>query len=582
MDHKSHCYRQVHGLIIGLIVFLIVVLLLPQESTSQSCLPEGITFTTQSQIDSFPILYPNCTEIEGDVTINGEDIINLNGLNVVTYIGGNLFIGTFFYGGNSVLTNLTGLEGLTYVAGDVKILINPVLTSLMGLDNLTSIGLFLSISGNPLNSLAGLANLTSIGSSLYISRINTLTSLTGLENLTNIGGSISISENDALTSLTGLENLTNIGGSISISENEALSSLTGLDNIAVESIEDLSIFDNSALSNCSVQNICDYLASPNGVVVVKNNSTGCNTPPEIADGCGITLPCLPFGNYYFNTQADIDSFQTNYPECTILQGYVSIHGDDITNLNGLNMITSFGNDLFIGLNPALTSLTGLNMVNYIGRILYIGQNNALISLTGLGSLISIGQDFYISSNENLMDITALTSLKSINNNHLSIVFNPALTSLSGLDNIDSASILGLTIRNNYSLSDCAAQSICDYLASPNGLINIHDNATGCNSPEEVIAACLVGISEQLSNPQLTAYPNPFTTSTTIEYELTEPSHVQLTIYNAIGETIFMSEDGIMPQGIHSFTWTPDRLPKGMYYGVLRSEEGVEVVKMVKQ
>ena len=36
---------------------------------SQSCLPEGITFTTQAHIDNFQTNYPNCTEIEGNVTI---------------------------------------------------------------------------------------------------------------------------------------------------------------------------------------------------------------------------------------------------------------------------------------------------------------------------------------------------------------------------------------------------------------------------------------------------------------------------------------------------------------------------------
>jgi hypothetical protein len=81
---------------------------------------------------------------------------------------------------------------------------------------------------------------------------------------------------------------------------------------------------------------------------------------------------------------------------------------------------------------------------------------------------------------------------------------------------------------------------------------------------------------------LQIYPNPFTTSTTIEFELNEPSRVQLTIYNAIGEVIFVVEDRMMLVGKHSFTWSPDRLPQGLYYAVLRSEEGVSVVKMVKQ
>jgi len=92
----------------------------------------------------------------------------------------------------------------------------------------------------------------------------------------------------------------------------------------------------------------------------------------------------------------------------------------------------------------------------------------------------------------------------------------------------------------------------------------------------------VSVKEHRKSGTLSAYPNPFSTSTTFEYELTEPSHVQLTIYNTIGETIYEAEDRLMPVGKHSFTWSPERLPEGIYYGVLRSEEGVSVVKMVKQ
>jgi hypothetical protein len=36
---------------------------------SQGCLPEGITFTTQAQIDSFQINYPGCNAVEGNVII---------------------------------------------------------------------------------------------------------------------------------------------------------------------------------------------------------------------------------------------------------------------------------------------------------------------------------------------------------------------------------------------------------------------------------------------------------------------------------------------------------------------------------
>jgi hypothetical protein len=93
---------------------------------------------------------------------------------------------------------------------------------------------------------------------------------------------------------------------------------------------------------------------------------------------------------------------------------------------------------------------------------------------------------------------------------------------------------------------------------------------------------ITGIDEMAIDKRLIAYPNPFTASTTIEYELTEPSNVQLTIYNTIGVVVYEVEDRLMPVGKHTFTWSTESLPEGLYYGVLRSEEGVSVVKMIKQ
>lgn len=47
----------------------------------------------------------------------------------------------------------------------------------------------------------------------------------------------------------------------------------------------------------------------------------------------------------------------------------------------------------------------------------------------------------------------------------------------------------LNIEYNDVLSDCSIQSICDYLASPNGTIYITDNDVGCNSLAEIEANC---------------------------------------------------------------------------------------------
>jgi hypothetical protein len=344
------------------------------NANAQSCLPQGITFTTQEQIDNFQTNYPGCTEIEGDVKIGicnvTGNITNLNGLSVLTSIGGYLTIYC-----NKFLTSLTGLENLTSIGDYLGIRSNNALTSLTGLENLTSIGDYLEIrSNNALTSLTGLENLTFIGDYLEISSNNALTSLTGLENitsigdyffgfgwgnlkithnqsltnmtgleglasiggdfiiygndslisltgleglteihgnveighwtgmgiiignpmltsltgldnLTNIGGNLSMYWNPALASLTGLDNLTSIGGNLFIAANDALTSLTGLDNIDAGSITDLTIGNNSSLSICEIQSICDYLAAPNGTVTISDNATGCNSQAQVIAAC---------------------------------------------------------------------------------------------------------------------------------------------------------------------------------------------------------------------------------------------------------------------------------------------------------
>ena len=66
-------------------MFIVALLCFVWSSAlSQSCLPEGITFNSQAQIDSFQINYPNCTAIQGTVKISGVDITNLNGLSVLS------------------------------------------------------------------------------------------------------------------------------------------------------------------------------------------------------------------------------------------------------------------------------------------------------------------------------------------------------------------------------------------------------------------------------------------------------------------------------------------------------------------
>ncbi len=344
-------------------------------------------------------------------------------------------------------------------------------------------------SGNPsLLSLAELGNLVSVGGNLIIDRNASLTNLTGLENLTTVeGGNIEIGSGYSYWGYGG---------------NTSLISLEGLGNIDANSIENLSVKFNNSLSTCDVQSICDYLSNPGGEVEIHNNAPGCNNPAEIANACGFQIPCLPFGNYYFTSQAEVDSFQVHYPNCIDLHGDVTIcenDSGDITNLSGLYGVNSIGDDSRIINNELLTSLAGMNSLQTIGGSLnigsfYIGGNPSLINLTGLEGLNSIGGDLWI------------------------VGYN-GLISLQGIENIEAETIQGLMCFNNPNLSTCEIQSICDYLANPQGWVHIYDNAPGCNSQEEVEDACWTSLDEKSYNDNLIIYPNPFSNAITIEFEL---------------------------------------------------------------
>ncbi len=97
---------------------LIFVVISVQWSVSQSCLPDGIMFHVQADVDSFPINYPGCSIIEGDVIVNNQAadlglyLTNLQGLSSIVSIEGNLLIE--FVGS---LDSLDGLQGLKYVGG---------------------------------------------------------------------------------------------------------------------------------------------------------------------------------------------------------------------------------------------------------------------------------------------------------------------------------------------------------------------------------------------------------------------------------------------------------------------------------
>ncbi|MBK6966236.1 MAG: hypothetical protein IPH20_20515 [Bacteroidales bacterium] len=241
--------------------------------------------------------------------------------------------------------------------------------------------------------------------------------------LDSIAGSLRIN-GTGLSSLTGLGNLTFIGGGLEITNNSSLISLTGLDNLTSIG-NDLYINNNFSLSTCEAEWMCGYLTNPSGSINISENANGCKSIIELSIACGGSIPCLPYGNYLFYSQTDIDHFPLAFPECIELEGNVTISGSplcpsNISNLSGLSVLTTIGGDLNIGYNyngnyignPLLINLTGLENLDSIRGSLLIRYNDTLNSFAALNNLTSIGGTFVINSNNALISLAGLENLNS--------------------------------------------------------------------------------------------------------------------------------------------------------------------------
>ena len=561
------------------LAFLLIVL---NFIYSQSCLPQGITFSSQAQIDNFPVNYPDCTEILGDVWIEGSGINNLSGLSSITTIGGNLEMwyvpltspsgleNLTSVGGNLVLgkTNPTGLKNLTSVGGNLE-LSWCAATNLSELKSLTTVGGSFVVAKSTLIDFSGLDNLTSIGGDLWLYDDHLLTSLKGLESLTSTGG-LRIDENNALLNLNGLDNLTSIN-EIDIYKNEKLTRLDGLESLDYTTLSDLSIQENPTLCFCNVQPICDYLEN-GGPTHIYENGYGCKYRQQIQDACqGISPPpCLP-GGIKFNSQAQIDSFPLNHPDCAVIGGSVEIWesmAGNITSLDSLYPMITIGGNLMILNNISLTNLRGLDNLTYIGEDLKVSGNVSLTNLTGMNNLTSIEGNLLIFSNESLVSLNGLRNLTTIEGK-LEVVFNATLTSLGGLVNLDPTTIHRLMIYDNFSLSLCEIPPVCDYLENE-GEAKISKNASGCSSEAEILEACQSASIQDM----IQSYPNP---TNGVVYFMNHPiCQWNISVLDATGRIV------IPPHQPEECRIDLSSFPTGLYFFQINTGQETFGKRIVKQ
>ncbi|MCH9659340.1 MAG: T9SS type A sorting domain-containing protein, partial [Bacteroidetes bacterium] len=304
------------------------------------CPSEEIMLTTQAEIDAFAANYPNCTNLQNQLTIDGlnSTISNLEALSVLEN-------GQTIYIGYTEITSLSGLHNIETL-GELSLWFNPNIEDLSGLDAMQSIGRLECYVNNSLTSLNGVENVLTIGDlNLFendnladISQIdfidalasltlggNALSTFTGLENLQSVAGDVSLS-NELTLNFNELSNLQTIGGSLFITNNQFLEDITAFSN--VQSLTSLFVTDNPSL----------------------NDLSGINNVQEVSDHLRI-------------------GFNGNFSDLSVLSNLVSVVDLDIyenpnlQSLDGLENLQEISGTLQILNNPILTNLEGLNNVS---------------------------------------------------------------------------------------------------------------------------------------------------------------------------------------------------------------------------
>ncbi len=80
----------------------------------------------------------------------------------------------------------------------------------------------------------------------------------------------------------------------------------------------------------------------------------------------------------------------------------------------------------------------------------------------------------------------------------------------------------------------------------------------------------------------TVSPNPFTTQVAVDYNISAPTEVTLELTNAMGQVIKITNLGAKDEGNYQEIIETADLVRGLYLLTLRTEQGIETKKLVKQ
>lgn len=449
----------------------------------QGCPSTDIQFGSQGSIDSFPVKYPDCHEIEGDVFIITSDgiIRNLDSLYNVYGIGGSLVIKH-----NALLTSIQGLSHLEWIEDDLSIINNDSLLDVTGLEKVANIdtliiernlllqdvrglnglkvahhieledfpriigldslhqvtGNFriynsmmqyyevapqldtvtgtLSISSSPfLRDVSGLAKLQFAGS-FFLTNTG-IEDFDGMTALAVIERDLSIRGNDSLRSVSGLISLIRIGGTVDISDNDKLRDLTNFGFIS-EVAGDLIIERNDSLRQLTG---LEQLHTVQGDCRINGN--------ENLDNVDGLLSLQKIGGSLFLNRNESLQDISGLNQLDSIGGDFELQHSRIDTLDGINNLDFISGRLYMHYNDKLISISGFGNLQYVGGI-RLEEHRFIQTISGFGNLKQINGDCEFISNWRLAHLPSWPGITTIEGNLL-VLSGPDLIDLSGLDSL---------------------------------------------------------------------------------------------------------------------------------------------------
>jgi len=110
-------------------------------------------------------------------------------------------------------------------------------------------------------------------------------------------------------------------------------------------------------------------------------------------------------------------------------------------------------------------------------------------------------------------------------------------------------------------------------------VPVHDSFIEYRKEPKDTSIGFTDLGSPVSDFRIKNYPNPFSSTTTIEYDLDHPADVEITIVDQFGRKVEqMKHNGIY--GINQFTWDAGSLPTGVYVCRISAGKMVGTKKMV--